>query len=126
MTAHDHADFVPGCFRCDLSREEVAAQTPDHIARAAEVLTEAWKDRIEQGISDAPEGHCYAFADALADAGLLATPERDAAVAAKTLREAANEVYGDERAAGQHWHPLSAASWLRDRAARIEAGESDE
>jgi len=22
MTAHDHATFVPGCYRCDLSRAE--------------------------------------------------------------------------------------------------------
>ena len=59
--------------------------------------------------------------------GLLVTPERDAAVAAKALREAAEEVYGDDRAAGPYSHPLSAASWLRERADRIEreAGESD-
>lgn len=56
-----------------------------------------------------------------------ASPERDAAVAARALREAAEEVYGDDRAAGPYSHPLSAASWLRERADRIEreAGESD-
>lgn len=66
-------------------------------------------------------------ARALADAGLLVSPEHDAAVAAKALREAAEEVYGDDRAAGPYSHPLSAASWLRERADRIEreAGESD-
>ena len=53
--------------------------------------------------------------------------ERDAAVAAKAPREAAEEVYGDDRAAGPYSHPLSAASWLRERADWIEreAGESD-
>ena len=89
-------------------------------------------DQIEQ-IVTALNGCCAECADRAehiawaihehAPAGLLATPERDAAVAAKTLREAADEVYGDERAAGQHWHPLSAASWLRDRADRIERGD---
>ena len=60
--------------------------------------------------------------DLLDAAGLLVTSERDAAVAAKALRDAADEVYGDERAAGQHWHPLSAASWLRERADQIGEG----
>jgi hypothetical protein len=66
-------------------------------------------------------------ARALDAAGLLVSPEHDAAVAAKALREAAEEVYGDDRAAGPYSHPLSAASWLRERADRIEreAGESD-
>lgn len=61
-----------------------------------------------------------AAARALADAGLLVTPAHDAAVAAKALREAADEVYGDARFAGQYWHTLSAASWLRERAGHIE------
>lgn len=25
MTAHDHPTFVSGCYRCDLSRDEVSA-----------------------------------------------------------------------------------------------------
>ena len=59
--------------------------------------------------------------------GRLATPAHDAAVAAKALREAADEVYGDARFAGQYWHTLSAASWLRERAGHIEReGETDE
>ena len=57
----------------------------------------------------------------------LTTEAHDRQVAAKALREAAEEVYGDDRAAGPYSHPLSAASWLRERADRIEreAGESD-
>ena len=27
MTQHDHAEYVPGCFRCDLSRAEVGVPT---------------------------------------------------------------------------------------------------
>lgn len=80
-------------------------------------------------------GGCCAHCDDLVDerlalldeAGMLASPERDAAVAARALRGAAEEVYGDDRAAGLYSHPLSAASWLRERADLIEreAGESD-
>jgi hypothetical protein len=28
MSAHDHQEFVEGCYRCDLSRDEVAEHTP--------------------------------------------------------------------------------------------------
>lgn len=28
MTAHDHREFVEGCYRCDLSRDEVSEQKP--------------------------------------------------------------------------------------------------
>lgn len=48
-------------------------------------------------------------------------------IAAETLREAAGSLYGDERANGDHWHPLSVASWLRECADRIEReGQDDE
>jgi len=48
--------------------------------------------------------------------------DRDARVAAQALRDAADEVYGDGRARGPHWHPLSIVSWLRARAVAIERG----
>lgn len=35
---------------------------------------------------------------------------------AAALLEAAEEVYGDERASGSHSHPLSIRNWLRERA----------
>lgn len=28
MSAHDHREFVEGCFRCDLSRDEVTEDWP--------------------------------------------------------------------------------------------------
>lgn len=28
MTAHNHTQFVEGCYRCDLSRDEVTEYTP--------------------------------------------------------------------------------------------------
>lgn len=52
------------------------------------------------------------------DDGLIRA--RDAEVAAQALRDAADEFYGDDRAAGPYRHPLSGASWLRERADRIE------
>lgn len=30
MTPHLHREFVEGCFRCDLSRDEVASQQDGH------------------------------------------------------------------------------------------------
>ena len=112
--------------RDKLPPEEMAAARQRYaITRAAEVLHNAWIDRC--GVTAPTRDHVHVFARALDAAGLLVTPERDAAVAAKALREAAEEVYGDDRAAGPYSHPLSAASWLRERADRIEreAGESD-
>lgn len=43
-------------------------------------------------------------------------------IAAEALREAADNLYGDERANGDHCHPLSVASWLRERADDLESG----
>jgi hypothetical protein len=37
MTPHDHRQFVPGCYRCGLSRDEERAQRSqlaDEVARA--------------------------------------------------------------------------------------------
>lgn len=28
MTDHDHREFVPGCYRCELSRDEVDDSSP--------------------------------------------------------------------------------------------------
>lgn len=94
----------------------------DHLDRAAEVLA-----RVGCQPDDEPSFLDREYARALDAAGLLVSPERDAAVAARALRGAAEEVYGDDRAAGPYSHPLSAASWLRERADRVEreAGESD-
>lgn len=41
----------------------------------------------------------------------------------KALREAARDLYGDERAAGPFAGALSVGSWLRDRADRKEQGD---
>lgn len=51
-TPHDHAERVQGCFRCDLSHDEVAhaqvealaaatGQTVDEVERSAAALVEA-------------------------------------------------------------------------------------
>ena len=67
----------------------------DHIARAAEVLHKAWIDRC--GVTSPTRDHVHVFARALDAAGLLATPEHDAAVAARALREAADRLNRDRR-----------------------------
>lgn len=87
----------------------------DHLDRAAKVIAAQMHGRRTPSM-------CLGIARALKDAAA-----HEAEVAAKALREAAEEVYGDDRAAGPYSHPLSAASWLRERADLIEreAGESD-
>jgi len=41
MVAHDHTEHVPGCFRCDLSREETGGSDADRLRAAAERLRAA-------------------------------------------------------------------------------------
>lgn len=92
-------------------------------------------DQIEQ-IVTALTGCCAECADRAehiawaihehAPAGLLATPERDAAVAAKALREAADEMDDTDDPDAIHVNNGDIDKWLRVRADRIEreAGES--
>lgn len=50
---------------------------------------------------------------------LIQGADREAQAAA--LEVAADLLYGDDRAAGPHADPLSAATWLRERAAQVRA-----
>ena len=84
----------------------------DHITRAAAIVNEAnWKADFKGG------ARADEIARALDGAGLLASPEHDAAVAARALREAAPRF--------RHDRP-SASVWaeMLDLADQIEAGES--
>ncbi len=50
MTAHDHARFIAGCYRCDLSRAEVeqVVDAPlDDVARVAEEQMAKWKTTLD-------------------------------------------------------------------------------
>ena len=99
----------------------------DHLDRAAKAM---WEATCPDGLRAAIRPDCWEMAKALDAAGLLASPERDAKVAAKALRDAADALEGGVTA-----HDLeaitfgrrSAVAALRDRADRIEreAGESD-
>ena len=112
--------------------------TADHIDRAAEViyvevfgLPDYSPDAVDDHNRHSYRGDCECNASDRADArhaaekldaaGLLATPKHDAAVAAKALREAADEWH--EEMAGTAPRPYR---WLYDRADQIEreAGES--
>lgn len=62
---------------------------------------------------------CEDAARALAAAGLLVTPEHDAQVAARALREAADDMYATEFAYD------GSRQWLHDRADRIERQEDE-
>ena len=55
----------------------------------------------------------------LADAGLLVTPEHDAAVAVKTLREAAGDMDDTDDPDAIHVNNGDIDKWLRARADRI-------
>lgn len=91
----------------------------DHIDPDAEAVVLGTFDSLEtQGFGRFSMAR-YVVRD-LTRAGLLATPEHDAAVKASGLRMAASALYDDDRANGKHGHPLSVASWLRELADRIE------
>ena len=81
---------------------------PAAVERAAEAAAEhiGW----QAGMYDAIHA-------ALAAAGLLVTPEHDAQVAARALREAADDMYATEFAYD------GSRQWLHDRADRIERQE---
>lgn len=123
MTQHDHHDFVEGCYRCDLSRDEVSEYTPtteevidcwilfftrNHDAYMTGVSMEAKRDQIRSEITRWLAAHD-----------------------AEVLREAANAL--DETIQGlNHLNPLELAyincthidaQEVRHRAARIERGE---
>ena len=97
----------------------------DHLDRAAEVIAAALRSIWEADASWNPEARD--IARALEEAVLLVTPERDAAVAAKALREAAAEFdqYADRTPTPTF--DRAVARWLHDRADRLdrEAGESN-
>ena len=49
MTAHLHAEIVPGCYRCDLNRDEVEAaeqEEAEELARHAACPAHDWKKRV--------------------------------------------------------------------------------
>lgn len=116
--------------------------TADHINRAAEVLEVHQMEFIDHevgyecGCNEHGTGHPEGLrfqsdalrhqAEALDAAGLLVTPERDRQVAAKALREAADEMRYIFLHKGTTLG-MPADDWLLDRADRIEreAGESD-
>ena len=45
MTLHLHPEFVPGCYRCDLSRHEAETITCDECG--AEIATPLLRDTVE-------------------------------------------------------------------------------
>lgn len=42
---HDHREFVAGCFRCDLSRDEVSGDPLDLLTHLAESIERARRDQ---------------------------------------------------------------------------------
>ena len=78
FTPHDHAEYVEGCFRCDLSREEAQPPAPQTGASV-----EALADVVFFGDmgSDAHMKSCRIIARAILASDWLA--QRDAAVRAE-------------------------------------------
>ena len=52
MSAHSHSEYVPGCFRCDLSRDEVRRR--DTVL--AEVRAERERQKVKWGEQNHPDG----------------------------------------------------------------------
>ncbi|MGZ6852493.1 MAG: hypothetical protein ACXVGC_00260 [Mycobacteriaceae bacterium] len=76
-------------------------------------------------VHEGPDGDLVEWTDrgcpvAVAAADAAVDADR-ASIQAETLREAASEWYGDERANSPFHHPLSAQSWLYHLADQIEA-----
>lgn len=102
------------------------------IDKAAQVILNNGARSIRDGSAwsspqddDAIMEDCWDIAEALRDAGLLATEERDREVAARALREAAdhlNETYRADDVLEPDVDDLS-AHLLRRRADRIAGGE---
>jgi uncharacterized iron-regulated protein len=59
VTAHTHSTFVAGCYRCDLSREEVMAEFRDAIAKTTfnttDITTNSENARIADAVMAMPE-----------------------------------------------------------------------
>lgn len=96
----------------------------DMIDSAAEVIQRAIdKEPHERRLY--PDLYAEQVARALADEGRLATPEHDRAVAAETLRDAADALemkLGVEGAPRDLWE---FRQWMRVRSDAIEAGEHE-
>jgi|GEM_PF-2370472 len=48
MTQHDHREFVEGCYRCDLSRDEVSEYTPTIEENRRDALMRVIRIAVEQ------------------------------------------------------------------------------
>ena len=89
MTAHTHRVRVPGCFRCELGRDEVEAQQ-------GRPLTEEIRTAHLDGRPDAAHwGDCHLTHPHCAIAALLAEVARlrDAAMASRSLLADLSEDY---------------------------------
>lgn len=66
MTAHDHSEFIPGCFRCDLNSDEADAPTAVMHVNLYQVSKEI-QDEIEQKLDDltdlGSDIHVYSHSD---------------------------------------------------------------
>jgi len=47
VSAHTHTDYVPGCFRCELARDEITGLT-----NTTEREWQAWCAGYDQGYED--------------------------------------------------------------------------
>lgn len=110
-----------------LAEAAVAAARP---AIEREAKAEAWVEgrraliKALRGGEDGHDARCISNTsggEGSCDCALFVMFDTDRRGRVAALREAADSLYGDERANGDHWHPLSVASWLRERADAEEA-----
>lgn len=50
MTPHDHSTFVPGCFRCELSRDEVLCEHEPTCSHPCVECMENERDRFYEAL----------------------------------------------------------------------------
>ena len=109
-----------------MSNDEVTERAVEMLRQAMASGAVAFVEKVRAGEVDPSAPMTEAFGDfprkflsIRADLfdGLLVTPERDAAVAAKALREAAEAIADTD---GTEWPYGPVIDWLHDRADRIE------
>ena len=103
MTAHDHRTYVDGCFRCDLSRDEVDPMTPHQaIADALRGWVEPDSDDPDPKIEAALVAACAADVEvALSDAGYEVV-DRNLVEACRQLFVPPGRDYGERRGEALH------------------------
>jgi hypothetical protein len=88
VTAHDHRTYVDGCYRCELSRDEVADATPEDVI-AAELRVQDTDGYLLVQYNE----RAHTMINTLTAAGYAVVPAADVDAAAPSWRQIAQDDY---------------------------------